>query len=137
MIYFKIYDFFTGLKRRVALSGSELVGSWANRFYLLSLALLQGVAWWSAHFIYKNLVGGLLVLHYNIDFGIDWVGDPTNIFYFPDLGLLFALISIIFLLFSAPGWHFRFQAQLALAGAVFLNLMVIIALGSVYLINFR
>jgi hypothetical protein len=137
MIYSKIYDFFTGLKRRVVLSGSELVGSWANRIYLLALALLQVTAWWSAHFIYKNLVGGLLVLHYNIDFGIDWVGDPNNIFYFPSLGLLFILVSFIFLLFSAPGRNFRFQSQLALAGAVFLNILVIIALGSVYLINFR
>lgn len=137
MLYSKLYERFYSFRLKIATASGEFFGFWPNRIYLAVIFLLQIISWWLSYHIFRNLTGDLLVLHYNVDFGINWVSDLNLIFYFPGLGLLFLLVSIILLFIFGPGRHFRFNSHLLMAGAVLSNLGMLTALILIYIINFR
>ncbi len=137
MLYSKLYERLYSFRLKIATVSGEFFGFWSNRIYLIITVFLQAVSWWLAYYIFKNLTGGLLVLHYNVDFGIDWIGDLNLIFYFPVLGFLFLLLSIVLLFIFGPGRHFRFQSHYLMSGAVLANFGMLTALILIYVINFR
>ena len=104
----------------------------------MGIALLfQISAWWQAIFIYKHLSGQLLILHYNIDFGIDLVGEPWHIFLYPLYGLGIFLLNWTVSAFLHRRQYFRLFANLLLTAALLFGLFVSLALMFIYLINFR
>lgn len=137
MTYYKFYEGFYSLRLKIATVSGEFFAFKPNRLYLLVIFLFQTFSWWLSYFIFKNLTSNLLVLHYNVDFGIDWVGDQNLIFYLPILGFLFLLLSVILIFIFGPGRHFRFQSHYLMAGAVLVNIGIFTALVLIYLINFR
>ena len=137
MLYSKLYERFYSLRSKIATTSGEFFGFWPNRVYLAIIVLCQGFALWLSYYIFKNLASDLLVLHYNVDFGIDWVGDPNLIFYFPALAFLSLIISVTLLFIFGPGRHFRFQSHYLMLGTVLANLGMLAALVLVYIINFR
>jgi hypothetical protein len=137
MLYTKLYERIYSLRLKITAASGEFFGFWPNRIYLGVTIVLQAVSWWLSYFVFKNLSSDLLVLHYNVDFGIDWVGDKNLIFYFPLLGLLFFILSVAMLYVFGPGRHFRFQSHYLMLGNVLANLGMLTALLLIYLINFR
>ena len=137
MLYSKLYERLYSGRVKIAKMTGEFFSFRPNRIYLIITALIQGFAWWLAYYIFKNLTGDLLVLHYNVDFGIDWVGDLNSIFYFPAIGLAFLLLSIIMLFIFGPGRHFRAQSHYLMGGAVLANVGMLAALLLIYMINFK
>jgi hypothetical protein len=137
MLYSKLYERFYSLRVKIANSTGEFFSFFPNRLYLITAVIIQAASWWLAYYIFKNLTGDLLVLHYNVDFGIDWVGDLNNIFYFPLVGLAFLLLSIILLFIFGPGRHFRAQSHYLMIGMVLGNMGMFVSLLLVYIINFR
>lgn len=136
MLYSKIYEHFYSLRLQIASTLADFFDFRWNIVYLSFLLVLQTASWWLSYYIFKNLAGNLLVLHYNVDFGIDWISDPSSIFYFPFLALLFFIFSLILLFTFGTGRHFRFQSNFLMIGAVLANLGILVALILVYLINF-
>jgi hypothetical protein len=137
MLYSKLYERFYSFSSKIKASSGEFFGFWSNRIYLGLVIICQVCSWWLSYYIFKNLASDLLVLHYNVDFGIDWVGDPNLIFYFPLIALAFLLLSVVLLFIFGPGRHFRFQSHYLMLGAVLANLGMLTALILVYIINFR
>lgn len=137
MLYSKLYEHLYSLRLKIANTFSDFFGLRINFVYLSVIFLFQVASWWLSYYIYKNLTGSLLVLHYNVDFGIDWIGDLNSIFYFPLLGILFLILSVVLLFIFGTGRHFRFQSNLLMLGAIMANFGMFIALVLVYLINFR
>jgi len=137
MLYSKLYERFYSLRIKIANITGEFFSFHPNRWYLGGTVLIQAASWWLSSFIFKNLTGDSLVLHYNVDFGIDWIGDPSTIFYFPAIGLLFLVLSIILLFVFGPGRHFRIESHYLMAGMVLANLGMLSSLVLVYIINFR
>ncbi len=137
MLYSKLYERFYSLRIKIANTTGEFFSFHPNRLYLGAAAIAQGASWWLASYIYRNLAGDLLVLHYNVDFGIDWIGDQNLIFYFPLIGLSFLLVSIILLFIFGPGRNFRIQSHYLMGGMILGNLGMLAALTLVYIINFR
>lgn len=137
MLYSKFYERFYSLRLKIANTFGDFFGFWPNLVYLFIIFLVQIASWWLAYYIFKNLTGNLLVLHYNVDFGIDWIGDLNLIFYFPFIGFLFLLFSMVLLFVLGVGRHFRFQSHYLMGGAVLANLGMLTALILVYIINFR
>lgn len=137
MLYSKLYERFYSLRLKIAIVSGEFFSFRPNRIYLAVTLVFQGISWWLAYYIFKNLKGDLLVLHYNVDFGIDWVGNLSQIFYFPAVGLLFVLLSVILLFIFGPGRNFRFQSHSLMSGATLANLGMLTVLIIVYIINFR
>ncbi len=119
---------------------SGLVAVWrfpASRLYLLGFLLLQFLAWWQSLFIFQHLSSRILVLHYNVDLGIDLVGNPKRIFIYPlyALGILFLNLIIAALLHRQRNFHTFIH--LLLAAALIFALFLSLALFFIYLINFR
>ena len=137
MLYSKLYERFYSFRVKIANITGEFFSFHPNRIYLGVAAIIQAASWWLAYYIFKNLTGDLLVLHYNVDFGIDWVGDQNIIFYFPLIGLAFLLISIILLFIFGPGRNFRIQSHYLMGGMMLANLGMLASLVLVYIINFR
>lgn len=137
MRYSKWYNQVHVWRSQLAGTFSDIISFRPNRLYLLGTIVLQAVSWWLASYIYRHLSSTLLVLHYNVDFGIDWVGDPKLVFYLPLFGILAAIIALIWLLLLGSGKHFRLQAHYLLGGTFLANLGWLAALVLVYLINFR
>lgn len=137
MAYLNLYVRFYSFRQE---AGAALRALWrlsSSRFHLVALVLIQAVSWFQAVFIYKHLSGELLVLHYNIDFGIDLVGAPWRIFLYPLCGLGIFLLNWL----AAASLHrqaqFRLFANLLLTAAILFAVFVALALMFIYLINFR
>lgn len=137
MLYSKIYERFYSFRSKIAGITGEFFSFHANRIYLSLIVVLQAGSWWLSSYIYRSLSGDLLVLHYNVDFGIDWIGNRGTIFYFPILNLVFLLGSLIILAIFGPGKNFRAQSHYLLSGVVMANLGILVYLTLVYTINFR
>jgi hypothetical protein len=137
MTYSKLYERFYSWRTNVGASLSEFFAYLPNRFYLAFSLLLQAISWFLSYYIYKNLTGNLLVLHYNVDFGINWIGDANNIFYFPLVSLAILFISLIVLFIFGPNKHFRFQSNVIMSAVILSNLGMLSALVLVYLMNFK
>ncbi|MFA5155395.1 MAG: hypothetical protein WC453_03085 [Patescibacteria group bacterium] len=137
MAYSNLYGrFYASLDR----SGAALVKLWRfspSRWYLAGILVLQALAWLESLFIYRNLGDKLLVLHYNVDFGIDLVGAPGQIFWYPWLGLAVLAVNMM----VAAGLHQQRDGRpfihFLLSTAVIFHLFLDLALFFVYLINFR
>ncbi len=107
------------------------------RIYLISIGLLQALVWWQAINIYQKVSGNLLILHYNIDFGVDLIGAPPKIFYYPLASLLLALLNIALATTFINRKYFRpLMHMLLLAAAVF-TIFLSLALLTIYTVNFR
>jgi hypothetical protein len=137
MLYSKLYERFYSFRTKIANITGEFFSFRPNRVYLAIIIIIQAVSWWFTSYLYKHLSGDLLVLHYNVDFGIDWIGDRGLIFYFPLIGLSFLLISLIMLGVFGPGKNFRAQSHYLLSGVVMSNLGILVALILIYSTNFR
>ncbi len=136
MVYSNFYARFYVARGKVA-NACRAVGRLRSaRFYFISFSLLQVLAWLQAIFIFRRLSSDLLVLHYNIDFGIDLVGQPVRIFYYPLAGLAICLLN--FGIAAALTNHHDFQAlaKLLLAASVLASIFLCLALLSIYFINF-
>jgi len=136
MAYSHVYANFYGFRQK---AGAALSAVWhfsPARFYLIGALILQLIAWWEAIYVFRHLSGNLLVLHYNVDFGVDKVADPARIFLYPALGLGIILLNFLIAALSSRRPNFKGLAQLLLAGANLFGLFLVLALMSVYLINF-
>ncbi|MFA6995491.1 MAG: hypothetical protein WC249_03740 [Patescibacteria group bacterium] len=137
MAYSNFYARFYDLNQRI---GSSFAAVWRfrpSRFYLLTWGLLHIIVWWQAIFIFRNLIGNFLVLHYNVDFGVDLVGDPVQILYYPLYALGIGIINLIIVAALNQNKDFRIFVHLLLATAVLFALFLNLVLLFIYLINFK
>ena len=137
MSYSRIYNNFFNFRQNVASSLSSLWRFHLSRIYLLLVLLCQVIAWFQARFIFKNLSSDLLVLHYNVEYGTDLIGDPNRIFIYPLAGLLVILLNLILCLLFYRHKDFKLFANLLLGGLILFGIFLNLALLSIYLINFR
>ena len=106
-------------------------GRWLTIVDFLSLAISWILAGWLASMTSK----GLLILHYNIHFGIDLIGSPTSIYWLPAGLTLAAIINSFVLLFRYP---LAKQLRITiLVGSLAVFILADLALLGLLLINFR
>jgi len=105
--------------------------------YLGIIIIWQCAAWFQAWLIRQSLSGDVLVLHYNVDFGIDLVGAPSSIYYYPLLSLGVFFLNLIILAMLSKDKNFKILAHFLLSAATLFNIFLSIDLLAVYLINFR
>ena len=109
------------------------------KVYLGFMLLVNILVWIFAVFIFTQIDQPMMALHYSVDFGIDHYGQSKNIFVIPVLGLIFIVFNIVLLLIvgSYNKRDVKFLAHLLLVPALIANIMLLAAVTSVYLINFR
>ncbi|MDD5294703.1 MAG: hypothetical protein PHP21_02165, partial [Patescibacteria group bacterium] len=72
---------------------SYLSGYFFIRLYFIVLLGLNLLIWLTAYFITASVSQDLVVLHYNIDFGVDLIGSVQRIYIIPLLGLIIILVN--------------------------------------------
>ena len=127
------------LKQELFKCGRELIIQSGIKAYLFFALALNLANWLGARHIYANIGQPRMALHYSVDFGIDLYGDRGHIFVIPLLGLVFIVFNAALLLAITiyNKRDSRFLAHLLLASVVIANIALLIALFTVYLINFR
>jgi len=107
------------------------------KFYLGGIFLLQILAWWQAFNIRHKSLSDWLILHYNIDFGVDLLGTEDKIFLFPLFGLLILIFNFILSALVLRRQEFKVLLHLLFTSSLFFNVFINLALFSLYLFNFQ
>ena len=106
------------------------------KIYLAILAFLNILIWGGTFYIDKKIIDQQIALHYNVDFGIDYYGDISNIYIIPILGLFFTIFNTAFLAIVKKHKDFIFISHLLLSISIVTNLILITAIISIFLVNY-
>lgn len=106
------------------------------RVYTIINLLLIILAFVFAWYLYQNLSSDLMVLHYNVVFGIDKVGRPEEIFVLAFLSLAVFIFNTALTISFFRRKHFRFLSHLLPISSLFVSLLIMFSLLSLYLVNF-
>lgn len=110
------------------------------RVYFGLFMFINGVNWAFSYYIYSNILPetrGLIALHYNVEFGVNLIGDAKNIFILPTLGLLIIVLNFSLLLIIYKLKNSKFLGNFLLLPAFISNIYLLIGLVSIYLANFK
>ena len=105
------------------------------RFYLIGLFGLNIINWLLAYYVNKNVSQTLVVLHYNVNLGVNLIGNVRDIYIIPTIGLAFIVINFLLLLNIYR--RSKFLIHLLLGFSILINLSLIASTISIYLVNFR
>ncbi|OGF23894.1 hypothetical protein A3H09_03795 [Candidatus Falkowbacteria bacterium RIFCSPLOWO2_12_FULL_45_13] len=133
--WYKLLDNIHLGRARLVEAVTRLISFNFVRFYLLFLFGLNIINWLLAFYVNKNVSQNLVVLHYNVNLGVNLIGQATDIYIIPVLGL--ALITINFILLLNVYRKNKFLIHLLLGFSLLINLFLIASTASIYLINFR
>ena len=112
-----------------------LVNFFFVRVYLLGLFSLNIINWLLAYYVNKNVSQTLVVLHYNVNLGVNLIGNVRDIYIIPTLGLAFIIINFFLILNIYR--RSKFLIHLLLGFSLLINLSLIASTISIYLVNFR
>ncbi len=102
--------------------------------YLIIIVGLILLNWLFVYVINIKVSQDLVVLHYNVDFGVNLIGSVKRVYIIPLTGLIVFVIN--FVLASFANKQDKFFTHLLLGAATLVNLFLLMAVSSVYLINF-
>lgn len=103
---------------------------------LLIITLLINVLTWVASYFLNNIIAtDLAVLHYNVVFGIDLVGDASQLYFTPFIALVILIVNILLAAFLKNKRDKLISAML-LSIALVVNIFCLAALYFSYIINF-
>ncbi|MGI6374046.1 MAG: hypothetical protein ACOX0C_01800 [Patescibacteria group bacterium] len=136
--------FYTSLYARIYEGGQNLKKTLRRIFkypeaYVyggLFVVFLIGLSW-QAYFIKQNLLGDLVILHYNVDFGVDLMATKGYLTLYPLAFLLVFLINFLIVWLFNRSQNLRKYLNYLLATALLVAIFISLALLSIYLINFR
>lgn len=98
-------------------------------------ALLLNLVCWAASIFFIRPVDFPIVLHYNVYFGVDMIGDWWKVYLLSGMGLAMLLLNICLGLFFYRRKE-RIIAHVLLLGGCILQICIAIAMAGVILINY-
>jgi len=104
-------------------------------FFLLAIILFLNAVSFIILSIFIKKTSSLVILHYNVYFGVDLIGDWWQIYIMPVMGVFFALINI-FLAKYFYQQEERIGAYCLMLASLFVEVGIIIASISMILINY-
>jgi len=108
-----------------------------NKIYLIILFVLNIFLWLGAFYIDSIIEKNIIALHYNVDFGINLIGETKNIYIIPVVGLLVIVINSILYINLSVNKDKKIIFHVLFATSLFVNIILLSAVTSVYLINFQ
>ncbi len=120
---------------KLAESVLSLISLKAVRLYLILLFVLNIANWLFVYYVNRNVSQNLVVLHYNVNLGVNLIGNVANIYIIPALGLSFIILNFLLLLNTYR--KSKLLVHLILGSSLLINLFLIASTVSIYLINFR
>lgn len=130
-----LMNIFYSVKEKLAEAVLYLIGFLFVRLYLAGLFVLNAANWLMAYYVNKNVSQDLIVLHYNVNLGVNLIGDVSDIYIIPTLGLTFIIVNFLLLLNTYR--YSKFLIHLLLGFTLLINLFLIASTISIYLVNFR
>jgi len=104
------------------------------RMYLIFSLGLNGLSWIASYYIATSVDSDLIILHYNVNFGIDAIGEVSKIYNIPFWGLGIIVFNLILAFFIRRTGNFIIHVLLF--SSLVANIFLLISLGSLYLVNF-
>lgn len=124
------------LKKRISLAVKNFWNYLPNRWYFFILIALHILIWFFAYRIFVLTGSELFVSHYNVNFGIDGVGEANKVFSIPFYTLVISIFNLVFLLSFREKKIFHFLTHATGLAGILLHFLAGLALMSLYLINF-
>jgi hypothetical protein len=103
--------------------------------WLLALIIIANLINWAVFRIFIKPVDFPIILHYNVYFGVDMLGDWKWVFFLPIVGL-FLFFTNVFLSIIFYRKKERIASYLLLIASLMIQLNLIIASSSVIIINY-
>jgi len=113
----------------------NLIGDKRIKIITAIALLLNLISWVGGILIIRFLGNEQAVLHYNIVFGIDLIGDPKGVLLIPVAGLLIILSNLL-LAASLSDARDKILSIMFLSVSLVSNFFVVLAIYLIYLINF-
>jgi hypothetical protein len=139
MIYERSIKIQTGEKKnliqRIKFFFSQAYFQNAFNIWLIILSLVMNAANWAMLLIFIKPVDFSVVLHYNVYFGVDVIGDWRKIFFLPALGLFLFFLNL-FLAKNFYKQEEKVAAYLLMVVALLVQMSLIIASITLTLINY-
>jgi hypothetical protein len=104
-------------------------------FWLLVLSLLANLVDWGALFFFIKPVDQTIILHYNVYFGVDLVGNWKQAFALPSIGLVILLMNLVLAAFFWDRGE-RIASHILMIASLMAQLSLLIAASSVVIINY-
>lgn len=103
---------------------------------LLFFAIFINIADWLALVLFlRPPVGAVVILHYNVYFGVDWAGKAKQAYFLPLIGLIILVIN-----FSLSVYFYKLKERIAayvlLITALAVELSLLISIISVIIVNY-
>lgn len=133
----KLQNNFYAYRQNIGEIMRYLFGFFYFRLYLIILLGVNLINWLLAWWLEISVNQDLMILHYNINFGVNLIGEVNRVFIIPALGLIIILINTVLASVNMRHKDFKFITIILQSVALVVNFFLLLALGSVYLINFR
>ena len=114
----------------------DFFGFLFTKIYVIAILLVNMLTWYFAYHMYGRSSQDIVILHYNVDFGINLIGNKSNFFIIPLSGLCFIILNIVVLLLLIKKKDFKFWAYFLLSFLSLLSIFLVLALLAMYIINF-
>lgn len=123
------------MKNRLSAIAKSLWSFFYIRVYLILAILLNLLNWTIATIVQYRAKVDQVVLHYNVDFGVDLYGETSRLFIISSIGLLIFFVNL--LIAANADKQERFIIHCLLATATIANLLLLIAQLALYSYNLR
>ena len=115
----------------------SLISTLVFKLYLASIFLANFLTWVLAFLIKQQAQTNTIILHYNVDSGIDNIAEAWHIFLLPLSGLIIIIVNLILVSLLYRYRQEKLIFHLLFAGVLMVNLTILVAMIMLYLINFR
>ncbi len=103
--------------------------------WLLGIGLFINIANWIVLVVFIKPVDFPIILHYNVYFGVDMIGDWKRVFLLPLIGLFLYILNSFLSLFFYEKKE-RIAGHILLIANIIIQINLIIATASLILINY-
>lgn len=131
----KVLGWFSSKTLVWSVSWSDFWSTKSVRVYAIITVILNILAWVLAGIIKYNLQDRMVIFHYNILFGTDYVANSLAVFRLPIFALLIFANNFFLGLYMFSKKE-KLLVQILLATALVLALLILVALYSIYSINY-
>ncbi|MFH1233151.1 MAG: hypothetical protein V1649_00665 [Patescibacteria group bacterium] len=133
--WLKMIDYFYISRQNLTEIISYLLSFFYVKIYLIIIFIFNILNWIFVYYISSLVSQNLVILHYNVNLGVNLIGDISKIYTIPCLGLLFTLFNLVLLVNIYK--ESKFVIHLLLSSSIAVNLILLMSVVALYLINFR
>lgn len=135
LLWSKLLSYLYLFSQEWRITWSDIWRESSSRWLTIIDLILLVTTWILAFWLAAVSRGGLLILHYNINFGIDLIGSANSIYWLPAGATAAFVVNGLLLLINYPSAkQFRMTS---LAGSLSVLVLANLALAGLLLINFR